>query len=306
MEKKLFTISSDHDGLELSCMMILPEISPRGIIQLCHGMAEHKGRYEDFMTYLAGQGFVTIIHDHRGHGGSVRSTDDLGHFYEKGASGAIKDIHQITLYIKEAYPDLPLFLFGHSMGSLMARCYIKRYDKELAGAIICGSPSANPAAGVARVLCTALGAIKGDHSHSPMLVNLVSKNTSSDAASGESPFAWLSYNEENVKRYEEDPLCGFPFTINGYYSLMTYMADCYDPKDWRVTNSKLPIHFIAGEEDPCIQSPEKFAEAVSFIEERGYETVTSILYPNMRHEILNETDKDMVYEDVAEFITSCL
>ena len=120
---------SEADGLEISALCICPEQKPyRAIIQLVHGMCEHKERYIPFMEYLAEQGFVTVIHDHRGHGKSVRTREDLGYMYGSGARGMLKDIEKVNCDIRKYFPDLPLILLGHSMGSLAVRAFASEHD----------------------------------------------------------------------------------------------------------------------------------------------------------------------------------
>ena len=121
MEYIKTTVISDQDALPLSMMIVEPSIQPVGIVQLVHGMAEHKERYQPLMEYLADLGYVVGIHDHRGHGQSIRSAEDLGYFYETGASALVEDTYQISGFLKDKYPQQPLFLFGHSMGSLIVR-----------------------------------------------------------------------------------------------------------------------------------------------------------------------------------------
>ena len=117
MNKKMFTVKSECDGLELDVTVFEPENEIKGIFQISHGMAEHKERYYKFMEYLEQNGYVTVINDHRGHGKSVKSNDDLGYFYDNSAEYIVEDLHQITKLMKEQYSNKPLVLFGHSMGS---------------------------------------------------------------------------------------------------------------------------------------------------------------------------------------------
>ena len=126
MEKQTLTIQSECDDLLLSVAMFVPDGEVKGIFQIAHGMAEHKERYEEFMKYLASQGYVTLIHDHRGHGASVKSEGDLGYFYDNRAEHIIEDLHQVARHAKSLYPNQPLTLFGHSMGALVVRKYIKK------------------------------------------------------------------------------------------------------------------------------------------------------------------------------------
>lgn len=138
-----FTLESHHDRLLLQGLLVLPEQKPpRAVFQVAHGMCEHKERYLPFLQEMADHGYVCVIHDHRGHGGSVRQTEDLGYFYPDGGPALVSDLYQVTRWIREQYPELPLYLFGHSMGSLAVRCYLKRYPDVPDGVFVCGSPSA--------------------------------------------------------------------------------------------------------------------------------------------------------------------
>ena len=135
-----FYIPSKVDGLQLSVMTITPDCAPIGIVQISHGMCEHKERYIPIMEFLASKGFACIIHDHRGHGGSVKSEEDLGYFYQGGEKGLIADVALVGTQMKKKHPGLPFYLLGHSMGSLIARAYLKKLDFTLDGLIISGCP----------------------------------------------------------------------------------------------------------------------------------------------------------------------
>jgi len=296
MEK--FTVQGASDGVQLSTLVIAPE-SPKAVLQLVHGMAEHKERYIPFMNYLSEMGYACVICDLRGHGESVSGQEDLGFMDKGGMKGLVDDVHCITDWIRQQYPGLPVFLFGHSMGSMVVRSYLKRHDGELAGLVVCGSPSKNPAAGVGNALAGAIGLFKGQRYRSGFLADLCTGNNDKKFKSDGLRNAWLSTNKANVQAYNNDPLCGFTFTVNGYRNgLFRLMQDIYSPDGWVVSNPSLPIHFIAGAEDPCIISLKKFSEAVSFLRARGYREVTSKVYPGMRHEILNETGREDVWQDV--------
>lgn len=149
MEIKEITINSNQDNLPISIAMIIPDTEIKGIFQISHGMAEHKERYYDLMKYLSSNGYITIINDHRGHGKSARNNEDLGFFYDENAEFIVEDLHQITNYIKNKYPGKKIILLGHSMGSLVVRKYIKKYDAEIHKLIVCGSPSNNPFTSIA-------------------------------------------------------------------------------------------------------------------------------------------------------------
>ena len=293
-----FTIPGAADGVQLKTLVIAPE-SPKAVVQLVHGMAEHKERYIPFMNYLSEAGYACVICDLRGHGETVEKKEDLGWLGKGGMKALVDDVNCVTVWIQEHYPGLPCFLFGHSMGSMVVRSYIKRYDRDVVGVIVCGSPSKNPAAGLGDFLAGCIGLFRGQRYRSQFLADLCTGNNDKKFASDSIKNAWLSVNRANVEAYNNDPLCGFVFTVNGYRNgLFRLMKDIYSPDGWTVTNPDLPIHFIAGAEDPCIINLKKFSQAVSFLRNRGYREVTSQVYPGMRHEILNETGREDVWRDV--------
>ena len=303
MERKDFTIESQFDGLELHVVVMEPDAAIRGVVQFAHGMAEHKERYFDFMKYLAAAGFVTVIHDHRGHGESLRSQEDLGFFYDGGGVAVVEDLHQILLAVKELYPQKPYILFGHSMGSLVARCYAKKYDSHLNKLILCGSPAQNPLVPVALGLTSLMGKIKGERHRSPLLHKLAlgpyEKMGESDVSN-----SWLCCNREVVDEYNQNPLCGFNFTVNGYKNLFNLLKETYSSKGWLCEHLDLPIYFIAGAEDPVIGGQKGWQDAQDFMTSLGYTKVEGLLYEGLRHEILNELDRSPIFSDILKWMMS--
>lgn len=300
MKREEFTIKSKRDQLELGVSVRIPEQQTRGILQLVHGMAEHRERYHDFMDYCAEQGFVVVIHDHRGHGASVKSEEDFGYFGPNGTENIIEDVHQITEYIKNRFPDLPLTLFGHSMGSLVVRCYIQKYDQDIDGLIMCGSPSYQAGSKLGLLVAKLMQVFKNEKHRSNLINNLAfSKNVKKFKHEG-SPNAWVVSDPAVLAAYDADERSGFVFTLNGFETLFELMQRAYSKHGWEVHKPELPILFIAGAEDPCILDEKHFDKAVNFLRQKGYHNVVSKLYPNMRHEILNEIGKQQVWEDVAK------
>lgn len=200
------TLTSRHDGLPLDVLIVCPKRP--GILQLSHGMCEHKERYLPFMKYMALRGFACVIHDHRGHGKSVRNMSDLGYFYENGGPGLVKDLHQITRYAKKRFQGLPLFLFGHSMGSLAARVYLKYYERDLDGLIVCGSPSKPPFAGLGLAFVSMLAAVKGGQSRSRLMDKLFTVFDLPFRSEGRS-HAWICTDKAVVEAFNGKPLLQF-------------------------------------------------------------------------------------------------
>lgn len=290
-----FKLRSNHDGLDLAVTMVVPDSKPKALVQFAHGMAEHRARYLPIMTFLAAHGYACIINDHRGHGGSVRSLDDLGYFYKDGGRGLVKDMHQVTAWFRKKYPGAKLVLFGHSMGSLAARVYAAQFGRSIDGLILCGSPGANPAAKAGLLLTELLTAVhRSRHAHSLLMDGIIT-GTFSKRFKSEGRFAWLSKNPMNVSAYETDPLCGFGFTLNGYRALLNLMIVAYDEN--LALRRNLPVHFMSGEDDPCAPDRKGFDAAVENIKKRGCLEVTSKMYPGLRHEILMEGVQE-VFDDV--------
>lgn len=315
MQKLETTLESRHDGLRLSLSLRIPD-HPKGILQLVHGMAEHKERYHDFMDYCAEHGYIVAIHDHRGHGASIKDPNDLGYFYQDGVQGIIEDVHQVTEYLKTEFPHLPLTLFGHSMGSLVVRCYMQKYDADVNQLIVCGSPSKRLGAGMGKLIAQILQIFRGGHHRSKLVNQLAFSGYNQKSAAlarqngSEVDFAkhyptlnsWIVSDPSVVEAYDADPRDGFTFTLNGFVVLFSLAKQAYRKTGWKMANPNAPIFFVAGADDPCIISHQDFQKAVDFMRQRGYHDVKSKLYPGMRHEILNEKGKQQVWQDILEFI----
>ena len=295
-------LHSQHDGLKLGVVICTPkEKPPCGIIQFIHGMCEHKERYFHMCEYFAKHGYVSIIHDNRGHGESIKSADDLGYFYENGFHGMINDVHQMSLLIKERYPNLPFFLFGFSMGSLIVRSYLKRYDNELDGLFVCGcvaNPVLTPAV---RKSIKYMIKVKGDHYRAEKITGL---GIAFFNAKFENPSnnEWICANPTIREQHTQDPLCNFTFTLNAYDTLMNLIEDVYSERDWQLKNPEMPIYFISGSDDPCMVSKSKFIEAIASMQIIGYENISWRIYQGMRHEIMNEIECQRVFDDMLKKI----
>ena len=296
MNKK---IKSKQDGLELELAIMEPSSNPIGIVQLVHGMSEHKERYYDFMNYLAQNGYICGIHDHRGHGASLKDPSHLGYFYTEDSSVIVDDAYQVTEYLKERYPSLSISMFSHSMGTLVSRNYLKKYDHELEKIVLCGPPTENKLAGFAVFLAKISRIFYGKYKPNKFL-NALSVGQYSKGY--ENQLDWICSNPDTVEAYEADPLCGFIFTTNAFINLFKLLKSAYNGRDWRPKNIALAIFLIAGEDDPVIQGKEKFKGLERFLKSLGYKNIKSKLYKGMRHEILNERDKETIYQDVLEFL----
>lgn len=292
-------IISKKDGIELEIAITEPKQEAKGIIQISHGMAEHKERYYDFMNYLAENGYICVIHDHRGHGASIKQKQDLGYFYGEDISYIVDDLYQVTEFIKDKYKGLEVILFSHSMGTLVARNYLKKYDSAIKKIILCGPPTENKLAGLGILLAKISKLFRKDNTANKFLNKLTFGNYNKG---NKIENEWICSNIETVKKYNQDELCGYIFTTNGFINLFKMMKEAFNKENWKIENNKLNILVIAGEDDPVIQSKAKFNDLVKFLKEVGYKNIESKLYESKRHELLNETENEKIYEDILKFV----
>ncbi len=266
-----------------------PAENPRAVVQIVHGMVEHKERYYDFIEYLNGQGFTVIISDNRGHGASVNDEYPLGHTGSPLVMAA--DQYAVTSYVRERNPGLPLYMFAHSMGSLIAREYLTCHDEEIEKLVLSGTVAYIPAA----TLGVVIAKMKKPRGYSKLLWAL------SNGVSFKRDLSWLSYNEENIKAYASDPLCRFRFTNLSNGTLFTLVQDLKKINRYQCKNPGLKILSLSGKDDRTTCGTKSLVRTLDFLKKVGY-TVDFKEYDGMRHEILKEKDFMTVYEDVREFL----
>ncbi len=293
---KDFKIKSMQDKVKLGITLYVPKGEIKGIFQISHGMMEHRKRYIQFMDYLGYNGYISVVHDHIGHGESVITKDDYGYFYDNGDKNLVEDLHQITLYMKQKYKDYPYFLFGFSMGSLIARAYLKKYDYELDGLILCGSPVQNKAMPYIKKLCRIIEKIKGDHYRS-IFIHKIIRGIGDNV---------ITTSEIERNKFMNDEGCGFIFTVNGFENLCNLIKTDYSKRNWGKRNLSLPILSIAGGDDIVIISNKRFNELTQFIKGIGYEKVSTKIYLDKYHDLLHEVNKLEVYKDILNWMNSIL
>ena len=281
------------------------DLTPVGVFQIAHGMAEHIERYDDFARFLAANGFVVCGNDHLGHGKSVNSDEDYGYFDEyNGDKRLVDDMHILTKIMKKKYPNLPYFLFGHSMGSLCARVYTAHFGYELNGVIYCGTAELPAAADVLQPVFAAACERFGAKADAHVLGNLF--NAAGNLAAKEknaSPVAWISKNKQNQENYMNEPLCGFPLTLGGYRDMYALACECAQ-KDWAYkVPENLPVMIFSGANDPVGFNGKGTLAVADNLVLAGREP-TVILYLGDRHEVLFEDNYETVYNDVLSWLHS--
>lgn len=308
MRKKVFKIYSAFDGLELEIMAVMPDRDTpvKGVVQFSHGMCENKERYEPLMEYLCDRGFACVIHDHRGHGNSVKSAEDLGYTYDGGAESMVRDLYQITKMMKRHWKNVPFIMIAHSMGTLVARSYLKQYDQELDLLILSGIPAKNHALLAGKIIAAAEKVFFGGRHRSKLLEALSFAPFIKKFRKEKSRSTWCCSDPEVVRAYEESPLCGFTFTADAYLTLFGLMKRTYSHLRWQCSKPGLPILFLSGADDPCMHNVRGFKHALDHLRCQGYWNVRGKLYPGLRHEIFNERGKEEIYEDVYCYIVKNL
>lgn len=278
-----------------------PEGAPRGLLQLSHGMAEYVRRYDGFARFMADRGYLVFGNDHLGHGGSVDSPDDLGYMPRGGADILADDLHLVAESAKARYPGVPHILLGHSMGSFVARLYLTRYGSELDGAIIMGSAGPGQPTAAGKLLARLTSALRGSHHRSPLIDSIAFGSYNKGLGKDAHKFAWLSRDESIVAAYDADPLCGYVFTADAFYVLFDLLGRV-SAKSWPATvPADLPLFIVSGEADPVGAWGKGVTELYHRLRQAGCSRVTLRLYPEDRHEILNELDREVVCGDLLRW-----
>ncbi|MBR6478017.1 MAG: lysophospholipase [Lachnospiraceae bacterium] len=308
MRKEEFTFDSRDGHHKLYAVRYLPEGEPKAILQIVHGMSEYMDRYADFAAFMAQKGFVVTGEDHLGHGKSVPEGETYGYICAQDpATVMVRDVHRLKKMTQEKFPGVPYFILGHSMGSYILRNYLFRYGTGIQGAIIMGTGTEKLASiKFVQGLSKCMQTVYGDKHLSPTLDKLVMGSYNKKIVNPRTPSDWLSKDEEIVNRYRIDPLCGFPFTVNGYRTLFELVGRLYDKENLSRLPEKLPVFMVSGEEDPVGSYGEGVKKAYESLTEAGMKNVEMKLYPGDRHEILNELDKEQVMEDITCWIDKVL
>lgn len=306
--KKEFTFKSNSGLADIHCASYLPENGEvKAVIQIAHGMAEHLERYEAFAEELCKNGVAVYINDHLGHGLSVASKSELGYFGEKdGWKNFVEDCHNLMEIAKSENPGKPYIFFGHSMGSFVARAFSAKYADEINAAVYCGTAGPNPAAGAGKMVANLIIKLKGDH-YKSKLIDKMAFGTYNSKFEQRTAFDWLSRDNFQVDKYIADEYCGFLFTAAGYrdlFSLLAYVSS----KEWFEGLSKeLPVLIISGAMDPVCNYSKGIDQVCNMFKAAGKTNVQKILYPDARHEILNEEACfGTVCKDVLGFINSVI
>jgi alpha-beta hydrolase superfamily lysophospholipase len=300
-----FPISSPPDHIHVQAYSWLPENKPVAVLQIAHGMQEHALRYDHFAKWLNDQGIAVYAEDHIGHGASIRSMDEISHFPGKDDWQRSVDIlYRLTQKIKTDLPGVPLFLLGHSMGSVLTQSYMIRYGNEADGYILSGAIR-QPVfmASIGRFIATGLAALFGPKDRSRLIISLGYGQYNKKFKPNRTGADWLCRNSSAVDEYIASPLCGIPLTNRFYQNFFYGLIYIAQYKNLKQIPSGKSVFLIAGEDDPAGIfgiAPLKIKQLLS---KYAKANVDLKLFPGMRHEILNEKNREEVYNDVLKYIT---
>lgn len=288
--KEYFLTASD--GLQLSAARFDCE-NPKALIQCIHGAREHKKRYYDFIRFLNENGYAVLISDLRGHGASVSDKFPLG--YMDGLEALIDDQVCLTKHFKNLYPEKPLYLFGHSLGSMIARNYLQENDAEIEKLVMTGTVFPLPAAPLGKRLCDFSAGQYGKTATKGLACML--GNVKEDR--------WVCGNRKTMHIYRLDPLVqNCRYTTAAVGTIVDSNAKLSDFRAFRTQNPELKILSATGAQDICSGGAVGLRASARALNKAGYQRVFSIVYPGMRHEVLNETDNQRVYHDILAFFNT--
>jgi len=300
MQDTTFTFT-DPDGFRIFVRKWMPSetVKSKAVVQIAHGAAEHSLRYERLGKFLNGAGYMVYANDHRAHWKTAGTMDKAGVAGVDGWNGIVKDAKQLTDIIKKENPGLPIFLFGHSMGSLLAQHYIQQWGRGLAGVVLCGSSGAR------------LDLEKNIASLEKLPREGISKAMFRDVNKrfepGRTGFEWLSRDDAEVQKYVDDPWCGFPFTFGFSLDLLKGIREGWKPENEAGIPKDLPVFIISGDDDPAAgDNAANLKLLIVRYKTLGIKELATKLYPGARHEILNETIRDEVHRDLLAWFDAHL
>lgn len=279
-----------QDGFQISTALFDLE-HPKGLVQIIHGSVEHKERYYSFSRYLNEKGYAVILSDNRGHGASVSEKYTLG--YMDGFQLIVDDLYEVSNYVMLLHPMKPLYLFGHSLGSVFARCYIEKHDDLIDKLILSGTVHSNLFLPLGILLTRFAILIDGPRGSNAFLRYFIMNG---------SKISWISTDQANISAYKADPLCGFKYCNQSVLTVMESVKELKAYNHYLCNNPDLPVLCISGENDPVAGGIRGTTESLNILRKVGYHNFQNIIYPGMKHEILNEKKHLEVYEDIIRFM----
>ena len=295
---------ADSEGVELNVYKWRPEGEVLGVVQISHGMTENILRYDEFAKYLNNKGFIVYGHDHRGHGLTAKSKDELGYIADnEGFDWLVRDLYELMMMIKEENKGLPIYLFGHSMGSFVSQRFVELHGKEIDGLILSGS-NGEPTklAPIGIFLSNMEIKIFGRKHTSKMMDKLSFGDFNRKFKPNRTPYDWLCSVDSEVDKYIANEYCGFVCSASFYYDLLRGLRAIHKDENFSSIPKDLPIYILAGDMDHVGFFGKGIVNLYDKLKLTGVKDVEYKLYKNKRHEILNEDNKLEVMNDISTWL----
>jgi len=299
-----FTFES-ADGQQVFCRRWAGAAAPRAVVQIAHGASEHAARYARVAHALVDAGYEVYANDHRGHGDTAARFGQFGVARPGGWAGLVADQHALTTQIKTEHPAVPIVLFGHSMGSMIAQDYIQQWSGDLAGVVLSGTTGASVVDDATLQMIVDFGAGEAADQPSELFGAMFAGFNAPFDGPDASGFEWLSRDEGEVAKYVEDPDCGEPLSNGFVADMLSGSATMWQPENEARIAHDLPVYLFSGENDPVGgEKAESVVALAARYREMGIGSVTLRIYSDGRHEMLNETNRTDVHQDLLNWLAT--
>jgi alpha-beta hydrolase superfamily lysophospholipase len=308
MQSTTFRLNTE-DGVALFVHRWEPDVQPpKAVVQIAHGMSEHSARYARVAAELTAAGYAVYAHDHRGHGKTAAAPGDYGYFADNdGWARVVGDLQLVRERIAQDHPNTPLFILGHSMGSLIVRSYLMKHAAGLAGAVISGTSAGAPWLSAFGVwLSSRLRRVHGPRGHSRLIQMLTVGGYNHRFRPTRTDSDWLSRDAVEVDKFVSDPMCAFPFTVQGWNDVFGGIVELERPNALANIPKSLPIYLFSGERDPVGNETRGVRTLIDAMQRAGLTDVTYKFYPGGRHEMLNEENRAEVQRDLVAWLDAAL
>lgn len=301
IQSQTFTFK-DSQGNEIYVYKWMPNTAPRAIVQIAHGMVETAERYERLALALTKEGYGVYANDHLGHGRTAKTSDDVGHFEADAFNISVKVLQQLTGIIKQENPSLDVYLMGHSMGSFMVQKYIQGCGSEIKAVVLSGTAGKTPMLGAIKGLAWFQKTIFGPRAKANMMDRIKFGGYNKKFAPNRTGFDWLSRDNTEVDKYIADPFCGVVATIGFFYELTVGLIGLHDPAAIARIPKNLPIYLFSGDKDPVGEETKSVLSLIEQYQQAGIKNLEYKFYPDGRHEMLNEINRDEVTADLITWL----
>lgn len=303
-DRREFTFLSGDGIHQVHGAAWYPQGEPRGVVQLVHGISEYILRYDDFARFLTDHGFLVVGHDHLGHGKTARDPSEYGFLAPKGGWDLLAgDVRTLRVETGERFPGLPYFLLGHSMGSFVARTYLIRWPGTLDGCILSGTGQESASLiALGKALCTLIARVRGPQTVSGLVTALSLGAYNRQFKPNRTDADWISRDEAVVDAYMADPMCTFFPTVGMTRDMMEGLQFIAKPDQLAHMDPDTPVYFFSGDQDPVGSNGKGVEKVAAWFRQAGVRDVTVRLYPEGRHEMLNECNRQEVYTDVLAWL----